>query len=202
MTEPELSALLEQYARANLSPTKTEREYISTKYNTLKEYLLGASFRSGSYARRTVIRPPHDLDVIWITRQAAVMDEPTEVMRALAADLKRKYTAAGGVVPLISIQTHSVTLIFDDFKGGFAIDVVPGVPHEDQKNEFGYPIYAVPEILTQNRRHRTERYTSGQDIGWIDSDPKGYVELKVGEGLAPRPEANARRQVQAQVFPY
>lgn len=184
MSDEVINNIIKKYVRENLSPTKEEQAYVSDKYNTLKEILGNSCFRAGSFARYTAVRPLHDLDVIWLTDNPEVMDNPEAVLLRLVSHLRSEYEKQGGTMPEITTQTHSVTLLFKDTddEEGFSVDIVPAIHSFDPKlkNEFGDPVLIVPEILKMNHRHRAAFYASQRpdaDIGWIYTDPKGYISI-------------------------
>lgn len=184
MSDEAINNIIKKYVRENLSPTEDEQSYVSDKYNTLQEMLGNACFRTGSFARYTAVRPLHDLDVIWVTDNPAVMDDPESVLRLLANHIRSEYEKRGGVKPEITMQTHSVTLLFKDTddEDSFSIDIVPAIHSFDPKlkNEFDDPILIVPEILKMNHTNRVAFYASQRpdaDIGWIYTDPKGYISV-------------------------
>ena len=184
MSDEAINSIIKKYVRENLSPTEDEQTYVSEKYNTLQEMLGNACFRVGSFARYTAVRPLHDLDVIWVTDNVAIMDNPESVLRQLADHLQSEYKLSGGAEPKITTQSHSVTLLFNDTddEDGFSIDIVPATHSFDPKlkNEFDDPIFIVPEILKMNHTKRAAFYASqqqGTDIGWIYTDPKGYISI-------------------------
>lgn len=183
MTDQAIDAAVKNYVRKHLSPTDDEQDYVKDKYGQLKDFLAQSCFKSGSFARFTAIHPMHDLDVIWVTSNPEIMDNPIKLLQALADDLVEQYRKAGGPQPKITVQTHSVTLKFDDFpelEDGFSIDVVPAIPslNPELKNEFGDPIFIVPEVLKMNHRKRNAFYAEhrpADEVGWVYTDPKGYV---------------------------
>lgn len=184
MSDDMINNIIKKYVRENLSPTEDEQSYVSDKYQNLKEILGQSCFRAGSFARYTAVRPLHDLDVIWITDNQALMDNPEVFLRQLAGQLRSEYEKRGGIQPEITTQTHSVTLFFKDTddENGFSIDIVPAIHSLDPtlKNEFEDPIFIVPEILKMNHTNRASYYAnqqSGADIGWIYTDPKGYISV-------------------------
>jgi hypothetical protein len=180
MRDQDIDRMLKDFARQHLSPTREEQDYVATKYHQLKEFLGQSCFKSGSFARFTAIHPMHDLDVIWVTYNPAIMDDPEGLLRELAADLTRQYRGTGGVIPKISIQTHSVTLTFSDRDDDFSIDVVPAVPSSEPSltNEYDDHVFIVPEVLKMNHSHRQAFYAShgsADDVSWVYTDPKGYI---------------------------
>lgn len=185
MKDEAINSIMKKYAREHLSPTKEERDYVSDKYNTIKDILKGSCFKAGSFARFTAIRPLHDLDVIWITDNQDVMDAPAEVLRQLANDMQAAYNKLSGEKPKIEAQTHSVTLLFGDIasEDGFSIDIVPAIHSFDpelKNKEFDDPILIVPEVIKMNHVHRAAFYAkqkSDEIVNWIYTDPKGYINI-------------------------
>lgn len=198
MNDVAIDNIIKRYVRENLSPTEEEQLYVSDKYSTLKEMLGQSCFRAGSFARHTAVRPLHDLDIIWITDNQSVMDDPEAVLGQLASRLRSEYGKRGGVRPEITVQTHSVTLLFDDAddENGFSIDIVPATHSFDPtlKNEFEDPILIVPEIVKMNHANRAAFYSkrqSGDEVGWIYTDPKGYI--RVAKDLDEATSGNYRK---------
>lgn len=175
MNDSAIDNLLKDYARNHLSPTDDERKYVSSKYEEVKVLLNSSCFRTGSFARHTAVRPLHDLDVIWVADDPGILDNPEGCLQQLASELREQYKESE-VRPKIEVQTHSVTLIFDDIEGGFAIDIVPAMPCADPvvRNQHGDYIYKVPEILKLSHGNRMAAYARHDTITWIYTDPKGY----------------------------
>src|SRR5215204_4581616 len=105
MSDDAIDNVLKKYAREHLSPTPDERDYVTDKYQQLREFLGHSCFKSGSFARFTAIHPMHDLDVIWITYNPAIMDNPEALLKDLADDLAAKYRDADGPIPKIIVNT-------------------------------------------------------------------------------------------------
>lgn len=180
MSDAEISQFVDNYVRKNLSPKQEQRDYITKKYEELCGFLDNNCFQSGSCARFTAIDPVHDLDLIHVLPDNFVISNPQKVMSELRSKLQEAYKNSRiSKVKEITAQTHSVTIIFDDDDAPetFSIDVVPAVTSDSETNEFGDPIYLVPEILKVNHQKRQQRYeTAGENpIGWIKSDPRGYI---------------------------
>ncbi len=170
--------VVNKYVRDNLSPKPEQRDFITAKYEELRGFLNGRCFQSGSYPRYTAIDPVHDLDVIYPVIDASVKDNPSLLLRNLLTNLQLKYKNSSTKVKRIYAQTHSVTIEFEGApEETFSIDVVPAIELAD-KNEYGQPIYQVPEILKLNKHNREQRYqnASTNPIGWIKTDPRGYVQ--------------------------
>lgn len=173
MNDAAINQVINNYVRDNLSPKPEHRAYISAKYEALCALLGGGCFQSGSYARFTAINPVHDLDIIYVVRDATIKLDPHRFMEALAAKIK------GSGIPGIRdvrVQTHSVTIIFDDADADFSIDVVPALELME-RNIYHEPLYEVPEILKFNPHNRVRRYQNAalRPISWVKTDPRGYT---------------------------
>ncbi len=171
MNDQELNAKIANYSRDNLSPTPQQRSKISSRYAEISGFLGGSCFMAGSYARYTAVRPPKDLDVIWVCDDVKLTHEPRRILDNLALHLKSCYRDRSSERVTIEIQDHSITVIFEDDPDNFSIDVVPAGKTE-KVNEFGDSIYCVPEI--QKLSHTLRKSFSGP-ANWILSDPKGYI---------------------------
>ena len=177
MDDNTINKIVNNYVRDHLSPKPEQREYITEKYGELKEFLGGGCFRSGSYPRYTAIDPVHDLDVIYPVTDVTVRDNPTALMSQLQAQLEKQYKNSLTKIKRIYAQTHSVTIeLADSPEGDFSIDVVPAIELADT-NGYGQPLYLVSEILRFNHYNRQRRYEESAErpIGWIKSDPRGYI---------------------------
>jgi hypothetical protein len=173
--------IIKDYVDGNIRPTEAEHDYVGEKYNQIKLFLGEDNvFRSGSFARHTAVTPIHDLDVIWIDGSFESLDHPHTVLSRLADYAESFYRKQGYVMPEITIQSHSVTLRFEDLPGGFSIDLVPAVKaDEDSVNEYGQPLFLVPEIIKLNHANRERFYQqhriAGGEVQWLLTDPKGYI---------------------------
>lgn len=177
MDDGTINKVVNDYVRDNLSPKPEQRAYIAEKYGELKGFLGGVCFRSGSYPRYTAIDPVHDLDVIYPVTDVTVRDNPSALVNQLLARLQEQYKNSPTKIKRIYTQTHSVTIeLADSPEGDFSIDVVPAIELTD-KNDYNQPLYSVPEILRLNHHNRQRRYESAAErpIGWIKSDPRGYI---------------------------
>lgn len=182
MRKNEISAALRQLAKNRLSPRETERTFVSKVYNSVQD-VLGAKncLQIGSYPRFTSITPLHDLDVLYILR---TQNEDTsnadrtlsELQKLLQISFKNptRYTLE------ISRQTHSITIAFKEGDEEiFAVDVVPA--YVSGTNNFGEDTYLVPEIFSKSHRAKIQRYKelaeSQLQMTWINSDPRGYIQI-------------------------
>jgi hypothetical protein len=179
MNDQQRNNQIGNYSREHLSPTNDQRAKVSARYEELKGFLNGSCFMSGSYARFTAVRPPKDLDVIWVCADERLTREPRPILDALTATIAQAYRLYSAERVKFEVQDHSITIIFLDDPDDFSIDVVPAA-ETGRKNEFGDPIYCVPEI--QKLSHIQRKSFSGT-AAWIYSDPRGYiVEAQHAEG--------------------
>lgn len=181
MTRSELNAALRNHARS-LSPTATEQDLISKIYTSINDFLgVSNCIQIGSYPRRTAITPLHDLDVLYILGQwSDNSHNPVATLRQLYNDIHQSYSNPTQYSAMVSLQTHSVTIEFQNSNNEvvLSVDIVPA--YEFATNEFGDKTYKVPEVIKQKNhevRHRSQ-WNPNQD-GWIHSDPRGYISVAV-----------------------
>jgi hypothetical protein len=188
MKRSTVNGILNTHIRENLSPTANERAMISNEYEFLGGVVGGDCFQSGSYARFTSTTPVNDLDVIRQIPPAALTGDvlrkiglgqdpgefnPSEVLGKLADAIRAAYKQAGRDVRVV-VQSHSIGIYFGS-KDDFSIDLVPAIA-SNRRNEFGDVIYWVPEIVRLSKARRVRAYERGTRIGWLLSDPRGYIE--------------------------
>ena len=175
MTEAAINTFIDKYVKEHLSPTQDEKDDISAKYAVVCDVLGGTCFQAGSYARFTAIHPVHDLDIIYVVNDPTIKQDPLKYMRELCVKLEK---AGLPDIEDLTVQTHSVTITFK-LKGDvhFSIDIVPALELPERNHPYGDPLYEVPEILKMNKRHREQRYSKavGNPIGWVKTDPRGYI---------------------------
>lgn len=180
MRRSDLNARLREYVRENLSPTSSERSFVSSVYESVQDVLSEtACLQIGSYARFTAIRPLHDLDVLYILGDwDEEFHDPSDALAELKARLDAEYVNPTQHRVEISLQTHSVTIRFLDGEDEvFAVDIVPA--YTIGTNEFGDDMYMVPELLKKSREVRAQLsrdVAAGlREMGWIRTDPRGYT---------------------------
>ncbi len=142
----------------NINPSPTTIEYISSVQNNLRDYLknhekykevYSETFLSGSYAKKTSIRPAlgdkkRDVDIVVVTKYGSsknskdVLDELKNVL--LEKDIYKTAT----------IQSHSVGIEM----GSVSVDVVPVIADENDDQ-----LYYV---------------SNSSDGTWTLTDPKGH----------------------------
>ncbi len=189
MNKDKISAAFRKYVKDHLSPTFKERSFVATVYEALCS-VLGANhcLQIGSYPRFTANRPLHDLDVLYINGPwRGVIPNPAGLLNSLKSKIEKEFKNPTQFVIKVSVQTHSITIAFlDGNEEVFAIDVVPAYPVA--RNEFGDDTYMVPELIRQRRMNRQEFYEelsrSHRAMGWIKSDPRGYIEVARQVNLA------------------
>ena len=188
MKRTTINGILNAHIREHLSPKQAERDMVSREYEFLCSGVGGVCFQSGSYARFTSTTPVNDLDVIWQVPPAALSGEvlrrvmqgtdpgafdPSEILQKLAVTIRAAYAKAGRRVTVV-VQSHSIGIYFGT-KDDFSIDLVPALA-AGRTNEFGDDIYWVPEIARFSKTRRLRHYELGTHIGWMLSDPRGYIE--------------------------
>lgn len=187
--KPEINAALRKLAQERLSPTREERAFVSRVYASIQQVLGEKNcLQIGSYPRFTSVRPLHDLDVLYILgSQGEDASNATRALEELQQVLQRNYRNPTAYAVEISRQTHSITIAFKEAgEEIFAVDIVPA--YISGRNEFGADTYHVPEIFARSHRAKMRRYEQlaarRQPMAWIDSDPRGYIQVArdVNEG--------------------
>lgn len=191
MRKFEINAALRDLAKNHLSPTEAERAFVSRVYRSVQG-LLGEKncLQIGSYPRFTSITPLHDLDVLYILCfQGQDTSNASRALEILHQLLHQGYQNPTRYTFEISRQTHSVTIAFKEIgEEVFAVDIVPA--YISGTNEFGEDTYLVPEIFSKSHRAKMRRYEElaerHQQMTWINSDPRGYIQVarKVNEANA------------------
>lgn len=182
MKKSKFNEKFREYARS-LSPQQSERDLIGQIYQSLNN-LLGVNncIQIGSYPRFTAITPVHDLDILYFLGN---WDEnshnPSTALQNLNTQLNEDYENPTDYKIKVLLQTHSVTVSYlDDASEAFSADIVPA--YVFSKNEFDEDTYKVPEVIRKRYgRNRIEHYQKlsqeHKEIGWINSDPRGYIKI-------------------------
>jgi adenylyl/guanylyl cyclase-like protein with sensor domain len=173
---------LRECVNKSLSLSQENRSFVSKIYDSFKNVLNNSCIQIGSYPRFTAIKPLHDLDILYLLGHwDEYLHDPSEQLEILHRRIKNEYENPTRLRLEISIQTHSVGVSFinGDFVV-FSVDIVPAYSYS--KNEFGQDMYMVPEIVRQ--KHGVQRValyerlaSEHQDVQWIASDPRGYIEV-------------------------
>lgn len=154
----------EQFLQS-LELSENESADASRQHTYLREELkvqldVAQNFLSGSYARKTAVRPLNDIDVFLVLVPTETLNRestPEEVLAAVQGALEATYP---GKAP--TIQSRSVNI---EFSGtGIAYDVVPAFldPDDDE-------VYWIPDC---------------DQPGWIKTNPRIHRELSVAANEA------------------
>lgn len=175
MEDYRIEEILTDYIRHNLSPTKQERDNISSKYKELQSILKERTFQNGSYARSTSTTPVNDLDVFYVLPERVyktvteVTIDPDELdISNILEDLAKALDKAYSNNASIKVQPHSVGIFFGS-EEDFSIDVVPSIPTNNE-------MFWVPESAHLSVKKRRKIYESFPQLNWIRSDPNGYIQ--------------------------
>jgi len=184
MKKDKISSLLRKIVKEKLSPTREDRELVTTIYQSFNDLLgINNCVQIGSYPRFTAIKPLHDLDILYIIGawdSAGLV--PDKLLEHLSHQFKKDYKNPTNYTIKIVVQTHSISFKYIDNKDVevFAVDLVPALI--DGKNEFNKNAFRVPEII-KIKRGRSREYFYDQkninhdSISWIKTDPIGYIEV-------------------------
>lgn len=182
MNKNTINSKFRDYIANHLSPTESERHFITKVYDSFLTLLTGNCLQIGSYPRFTAIRPLHDLDIIYV---CGIWERNNSDPHALLEDLKekiiREYKNPTRYTLDISLQTHSISIIYKDgLADVFSVDIVPGYKYS--LNEFKQDTYFVPELVYLHHGfQRTDFYkklsVENQPMAWVLSDPRGYIEV-------------------------
>lgn len=182
MKKAEINAALRRLAQDRLSPTKAERDLVAKVYASIQDVLGEKNcLQIGSYPRYTAVTPLHDLDVLYVLGiQGEDTSNATRALEELQQVLQRNYRNPTGCSVEISRQTHSITISLKEAgEEVFAVDIVPAFI--SGRNEFGSDTYHVPEIFAKSHRAKIRRYEElaalRQPMTWINSDPRGYIQV-------------------------
>ena len=180
MRKDRINARLRAFVKEELSPTADDRSFVSLVYGSICD-LLGANncLQIGSFPRYTAIRPLHDLDVLYILDDWTPDPDPSEALTDVEQRIRSAYINPTGYVITVSRQSHSVVISFmDGEEEVFSTDIVPA--YRNGINEFGDNMYVVPELVMHShdarRKLAEERLARGETVGWLRSDPRGYIE--------------------------
>lgn len=182
MKREDINAVLRLHSKERLTPTQGERDTVSAVYAGIQG-VLGASntLQIGSYPRFTAITPLHDLDVLYVLGTANASEtHPAKLLQDVAARLRAGFKNPTNWTLKIAPQTHSIGILFLDGQDEvLSVDIVPALVAG--KNEFQQDTYLVPEIARRGHAARRVEYQrlakANQDVSWIRSDPRGYIEV-------------------------
>jgi len=181
MNVDQISSPLRSYSREHLSPSTEERTFVSRVYAEVCAVLgVNNCIMIGSFARFTAVTPIHDLDVLYVLGHWNGRPDPTDNLMHLERELRSRLKNPTHYQFKVVPQTHSITISFlENGKEVFAVDIVPA--YVAGTNEFGLDTYVVPEIISRGHAARAVRYQelakSHEQMTWIKSDPRGYIEV-------------------------
>ena len=182
MKKDKFNTKFREYART-LSPQQNERDLIGKIYQSFND-LFGVNncIQIGAYPRFTAITPVHDLDILYFLGDwNENSHNPATALQNLNSKLLSGYKNPTNYKIAISLQTHSVTLVFKDISEEiFSVDIVPA--YTFLKNEFNEDTYKVPEVIRKKHgKNRVEYYQKisqeHKEMDWINSDPRGYIKV-------------------------
>lgn len=182
MIKSKFNSKFRQYVQDNISIVEKDRKFVSAVYKSFQDVLGGNNtLQIGSYPRFTAIRPLHDLDILYILGDWDKNDHnPVSLLQAVQNKIENEYVNPTKYAYNVSLQSHSITIVFTEHgEEIFAVDIVPAYVYSG--NEFNQDTYKVPEISEQKYRKRKQFYEQLQesdiDMGWIHTDPRGYIEI-------------------------
>ncbi|WP_224365779.1 nucleotidyltransferase domain-containing protein [Hyalangium versicolor] len=141
----------------SLELTDHQREEVIRQHTLVREQLRRwlspkTDFLSGSYARRTAIRPLHDIDLFVVLRDTS--SPPSESQDTVLKQIRQALQPLRPGMELPILQEHSVHIGFSS--PGIEFDVVPAFQQPSQQ------FYFIPERGTAQ---------------WIRSNPRLHEEL-------------------------
>ncbi|NHZ86996.1 MAG: hypothetical protein GWP19_14180 [Planctomycetia bacterium] len=182
MLKENINEKLREYVKTSINPTSDERSFVSDIYNSFKPVLDNNCLQIGSFPRYTAIHPIHDLDILYILGNWTEKKmQSIDILTELKNKIDEEYYNPTNFELNISVQSHSVTIIY---KGNgeeiFSVDIVPAYIYST--NNYDEDTYMVPEVL--GYKHGIERSNyyellkeQYQKMKWINSDPRGYIQL-------------------------
>ena len=182
MKKDKFNSKFRTYVSDNISPTETDRKFVSDIYDSFKTILNQSCIQIGSYPRFTAIRPLHDLDILYILGNWNEQNHsPQELLEELLLKIENEYSNPANYKIEILLQTHSVTVVFrNDDEEIFSVDIVPA--YIFSQNEFKQDTYKVPEVIREKHgKNRIEFYKKltqeHKEMDWVKTDPRGYIEM-------------------------
>ncbi len=183
MLKNKIELLLRAYVKENLSPKQEDISFVSKVYSSITDVLGQDNCRQiGSFPRYTAVRPLHDLDILFkISANDFDIQNPESFLRNLLRQLQDNYKNPTSYQIKISIQTHSIAILFMNGEDElFAVDIVPA--KIEGKNEFNDDTFLVPEIVKYRTHKKKQEFynklqSSNQQMKWIKTDPLGYITI-------------------------
>lgn len=147
-----------------LELTESEREDASAQHTHVRTQLqkrldVHDNFLSGSYARKTAVRPLNDIDVFLVLKETDSLYrgcEPKTVLSVIESTLEEIYPGKTA-----TIQARSVNI---EFSGtGIAYDVVPAFLDAKDSEVYWIPDCDAPEWIRTNPRKHMEQSTAANE---------------------------------------
>ena len=92
MKKDKFNQLFREYVKNNLSPTKDEQDMVTRVYDAFKTALGNGCLLVGSYARFTVIKPLHDLDILFVAGNFDPLNlNPQSVLNNLHSTIQKSF---------------------------------------------------------------------------------------------------------------
>ena len=172
MNKKQINAAIQAYINEKLSLTDADKDLIQDSYLRIQKCLPNGNicFLTGSYARRTAIHPLHDLDIIYPIEDKNYLDQILHKIKQALLEGFQEVNEED-----IELNSHSISMKLSD---DFSVDIVPAV-ELNIPNEYGQPLHEVPEIFNHSHVGRAKFYksiASDNQVDWIKSDPRGYIE--------------------------
>ena len=156
--------------RQNLEPLKSEIEKIITRHTYIREKFSNKikndgrkhSFLSGSYSRKTLIRPINDVDIVILFDIDEYWDRfknnPSELLYFTGKKLKETYPDKKVIV-----QSHSIGITFKDLPN---VDIIPGFIKDYEKEIYLIPNYDLNNFIeTSPSKHKDIISNHNQKLG-------------------------------------
>ena len=182
MLKSEFNSKFRKYVQESISITQENRVFITLVYESFQKLLGGSNtLQIGSYPRFTAIKPLHDLDILYIIGGWNEQNHnPEESLKELLEKIKQNYCNPTNYAIEISLQTHSVTVVFKSSNGDekFSVDIIPA--YIFSKNEFQQDTYKIPEVIRHKHGKKREYFYENismerKKMNWIHTDPRSYI---------------------------
>jgi len=111
MQRSEINTIIRQFVRDDISPSKDDRHFISTIYDSFRDLLNDNCIQIGSYPRYTATRPLHDLDILFLSGEwDSTLPNPETVLASLLETIESDYENPTDLRYRVQQQTHSIAV--------------------------------------------------------------------------------------------
>lgn len=200
-------------ASNSIAPTKAERRVAQRAHEELRKLLRSGemdrrivrSYLSGSYVRRTAVRPLQDVDIVfeidpnrWRRSDWAFLGDglpkPDDVISTFVTAIRSRLRDSGDMTR-VRKQGRSVGVMFDDIH----VDVVPAVPVQDEDEDEDDDLDddgsdeddSDEEAFVEDGETEDEDEFAWEDVtfsdrvkipdrhdgSWLDSNPRAHVRI-------------------------